>query len=98
MESSVEITRNPSRSDVAKVLRRHGTARVLRDPATGSVYVWGSDLGRHVDAAHYLDLAFRNRRQLQENSFVIDSMKDFEALRGVGALTCKETAPPSQQE
>jgi len=29
--------------------------RVLRDPATGIVYVWGSDFGRHVDAADYLD-------------------------------------------
>jgi hypothetical protein len=62
------------------------------------MYVWGSDLGRHVDAARYLDLAFRNRRQLQENSFVIDSMKDFEALPSLGARSCKEVARRPQQE
>jgi hypothetical protein len=94
----VEITRNPSRSDVAKLPRQHGTARVLRDPATGSMYVWGSDLGRHVDGAHYLDLAFRDRRQLQEKNFVIHSMNDFEALSSLGARSCKEMAPRSQQE
>ena len=77
----MEIIQNPTLADAGKMLKQFGTARAMKNPETGELFIWDADLGLHVDAATQLDLPFKNRRQLQEHSFIIHDMDEFKRLR-----------------
>jgi hypothetical protein len=82
----MDITRNPTRSDIGRMLKQHSTVRAIRDPESGQLYAWRADLGLHVDAAHFLNLPFKTRRELQANSHILHDLEDFDDLAVRGTI------------
>lgn len=65
------ILKNPGKYAVKDLFASapHGDVRLLRDGA-GDIYAWPANEAMHVDVASAFDLPFKNRADLQANSFL----------------------------
>jgi len=63
---------NPTMTELRAAVKNNPQrqVRMLRDPNTGDVYAWEAAEAMHVDVADTLDLPFRNRAELQANSYL----------------------------
>lgn len=67
------ITINPRASHIQRMLKDapFGDIRALRAPS-GDMYVWPANEAMHVDIASNFSLPFKNRAELQKNSFLFN--------------------------
>lgn len=56
LDEPVDIHKNPSNSEVAKLIHKHGEVRGMIHKPSGDHYVWNSNSLLHHDIAHHYNL------------------------------------------
>lgn len=72
----MQVYQRPSKADVAKLLKKHGSLRALKDHRSGDVYVFDAEAGLHEDAIRHLG------GDMIDNAGTIHSTDDFLRLTG----------------